>query len=277
MEIGKQLKFTKSSFKDVNGLFVQYLPNSRYHLHIYSRDSQLAEKLSAIAKPSADQHFKTLEIGRNNVLFAVPPFNNSFYRVRLMQHGDPLHERVIQFTTGPNRFIMDILLLVDITKHPIDYIVCNRDTSFIGFKNGTDAMLVMDILRTHSIIATLSTSTAYVQYMENNNNNSAPSAIQPLIPAVNRAENHRRVGSRMQVDLRNNINHRSASYQGNLRVTRRFNGGNRGFNRRQYERNDRGFNGEFRQQPHMMNRSINIGVPEFVSPEAYNIIFVPKN
>ena len=307
VDIGKQLKFTKSNFKEINAIFVQDLATSRYHLHLYSRDVNFPAQLNAIAKSSADENFKTIEICKSNVLYVTPPHNSSVYDVRLMANTDEFHEKVIKFNTGPNRSIIDMLLLIDVNKHPIHYIVCNRDNTYVCFKDGTDAVLVIDLLKSNQINANYSISTAYIKYNGQGTthmnpqraDNSSGVNIRPqqvghqAFPAnlSNRTMHERqhisfaaqhvnnRTGTRGVRFPRNNWsnNNRSNNHLQDLRQnlsrvnTRNAHRGNF-VNYRNNFFNQR----VHRQQQNQFGRNVNINIPANVDPSSHNIIFVPK-
>lgn len=166
--ICRQLNFTRSNYKDINGLFVENLQNNRFHFHIYSRSNDFMESLKNIGKSTSDPNYMSLEINRTNHLFLLPPHNNSIYRLFPMERTCEQYEKVIEFSTGINQTIMDILLLIDTSKYKIKYIVCTRSRSFVEFFNGTDAMEIMELLRSQHLSPKFSTCYAKVIYVENN-------------------------------------------------------------------------------------------------------------
>ena len=121
----RQLNFTRSNYKDINGLFMENLQNNRFHLQIYSRITDFMESLKNIGKSTSI--LITCLWSRTNHLFKLPPYNNSIYKLFPMEQ----YEKVIEFSTGINQTIMDILLLIDTNKYKLKYIVCTRSRSFL--------------------------------------------------------------------------------------------------------------------------------------------------
>lgn len=299
VDIGKQLKFTKSSYKEINGLFLEELQNSRYHLHLYSRDENFGTLLNTIAKPSSEKDFKTIEICKNNYLFIIPPFNNSVYNVRPLVRNDVLFEKVIQFPTGPGRTILDILLLIDVVKYPIHYIVCNRDDTFIAFKEGTDALLVMELLKSSNIHANLSSSYATVNYVEAGENQVPEMVVETPVLQVTANNNFRTVRSAVrpinQRQFRRNASFSQRRHQNNNSNVRNNNRGRMQGNGRNWQNQHNNHRSQVQQnrqalQNHRFQqnrryqrasqqnsmRNVRINVPNQVNPNDYNIIFVPK-
>ncbi|KAL7033484.1 hypothetical protein ACKWTF_007601 [Chironomus riparius] len=303
VDIGKQLKFTKSSFKEINGVFVEYLPTSRYHLHIYSRDVNFSAHLNGIAKSSADENFKTIEICKSNILFVSPPYNNSAYSVKLMRSSDQFYEKVIKFATGPNRSIIDILLLIDVIKHPVHYIVCNRDDSYICFKEGTDAVLAIDLLRSNQIHAIYSNSTAYVEYINERANiagiiaqradNNPRININESGIRTSAANRTPRVWHNMRNSTHHNNNWRGTRAVRNPRNNLRINSNNnnhiqdlrhnlnrvntRYFHHGNFSNRNRGtYMQRHHPQQNQIGRNVNVNIPANIDPSTHNIIFVPK-
>ena len=166
--ICRQLNFTRSNYKDINGLFMENLQNNRFHLHIYSRNNDFMESLKNIGKSTSDPNYMSLEINRTNHLFILPPYNNSIYKLFPMERNCEQYEKVIEFSTGINQTIMDILLLIDTNKYKLKYIVCTRSRSYVEFFNGTDAMEIMELLRTQQYNPKYSSCYAKIIYVENN-------------------------------------------------------------------------------------------------------------
>lgn len=162
----RKLNFTRSNYKEINGLFVESLNNNRYHLHIYARDDEFKEKLENAGKPTSDPNYFSMEINSANNLFVLPPFNNSVYRVFPMERTSELFERVLEFTTGVHQTIMDILLLIEAHKFKFMYVVCNRAKTYIAFYNGTDAMEMMEVLRSQQYSPRFASCYAKFVYME---------------------------------------------------------------------------------------------------------------
>jgi len=107
-----------------------------------------------------------------NNLFIVPPFCNQIYRVQAMNQQHELFEKVIEFSTGANNNIIDILNIIDTRKYRINYIVCNREKSFIAFRDGIDAFEGMNILRNQNIFASFANCYAHID--DEGNNQSHP-------------------------------------------------------------------------------------------------------
>ena len=166
--ICRQLNFTRTNYKEINGIFVENLQNNRYHLHIYPRGDEFKEGLKNVAKTTSDPNYLSIEINKTNHLFVMPPANNSVYRVFPMDKNCELFEKVIEFTTGVHQTIMDVLLLIDNHKYKIVYIVCNRAKSYIAFQNGTDAMEMMELLRSQQFAPRFASFYAKVTYVEGN-------------------------------------------------------------------------------------------------------------
>ncbi|KAL7028341.1 hypothetical protein ACKWTF_005807 [Chironomus riparius] len=189
--ICRKLNFTRSNYKDINGLFVENLQNNRYHLHVYTRNDEFIQGLKNIGKSTSDPNYMSLEINRTNHLFLLPPYNNSSYKLFPMERNCEQYEKVIEFSTGINQTIMDILLLIDTNKYKIKYIVCTRTRSYVEFFNGTDAMEILELLRTQQYNPKFSSCYAKIIYVENNvrlpesnppqnNNQSRNNTIPPL-------------------------------------------------------------------------------------------------
>lgn len=171
--ICRQLNFTRTNYKDINGLFVENLPNNRYHLHVYSRNDDFKQQLQSIAKSTNSPNYLSVEINKINHLVILPPINHSIYRVHQMERDCELYEKVIEFTTGAHKTIMDILLMIDINKYKIQYVVCNRTKTFIALQNGTDAMEMMELLRSQHFTPRFATCYAKITYVEGNVNSQA--------------------------------------------------------------------------------------------------------
>ena len=185
-DLGRKLNFTNSSYRDVNGLFVEALPNQRYHLFIYTRNNDIHQQLRQAAKPTSDQNYLSLEMNKMNNLFILPPFSNTIYRVQALNQQHELHEKVIEFTTGARTNILDILNLIDCKKYRINYIVCNREKSFVCFRDGIDAIEGVDILRRQNIFASF--ANCYAHLDDEGNNSCHPLVarrnIMPPQPAI---------------------------------------------------------------------------------------------
>ena len=167
--ICRQLNFTRSNYKEINGLFVEKLQNNRFHLHIYSRNDDIKTQLENIGRSTLnDPNYFSLQINNVNHLFVVPPFNNSVYRLYPMERNCEFFEKVIEFSTGIHQTIMDIMLLIDTNKFKIQYIVCNRAKSYIAFYNGTDAMEVIELLRSQHYNPKFATCYAKIFYVDDN-------------------------------------------------------------------------------------------------------------
>ncbi|KAL7034923.1 hypothetical protein ACKWTF_008182 [Chironomus riparius] len=164
--ICRKLQFTSSGYKDINGLFIEKLVNNRYHLHMYTRNEEIHHKLRELAKKTSDENYLSLELNRINHLFTLPPFNNVTYKVDQMNRDHELFEKVLEFKTGSRQTIMDVMLAVDIQRHRINYIVCNREKTYICFCEGTDAIEVQNKLRIDGVIATYSNCYAHIEYLE---------------------------------------------------------------------------------------------------------------
>lgn len=167
--ICRKLNFTRSNYKEINGVFVESLNNNRYHLHVYARDDEFKDKLETAGKSTSDPNYRSMEINNTNHLFVLPPFNNSVYRVYPMERHCEFYEKVVEFTTGVHQTIMDVLLLIESNKFKIRYVVCNRARTFIGFYNGTDAMEMIEILRTQNYSPKYASCYAKFVYVEKNN------------------------------------------------------------------------------------------------------------
>ncbi|KAL7010663.1 hypothetical protein ACKWTF_011799 [Chironomus riparius] len=204
-------------------------------------------------------------MNKMNNLFILPPFSNAIYRVQALNQQHELYEKVIEFQTGANNNILDILNLIDCKRYRIKYIVCNREKSFIGFRDGIDAIEGVDILRRHNIFASFANCYAHVDFEGNNSchpnvalRNLLPPQAQPSHVGVNRslpvnnfrndlrneirnssvrngvrnnARNYLRNGAR--VDARHYI--RNVNYNGQRRNTSAY-GEERGFRSRPYRR-----------------------------------------
>lgn len=205
--ICRKLNFTRSNYKEINGLFVESLNNNRFHLHVYARDDEFKEKLESAGRPTSDPNYLSMEINNTNNLFVLPPFNNSVYRVFPMERNCELYEKVIEFTTGVHQTIMDVLLLVESNKFKIRYVVCNRAKTFIAFYNGTDAMEMMEILRSQHFSTKFASCYAKFVYVEGNNQlqvNDPPRNIQPR-QNNNLIQNRRRHNQVNHIQRSNNM------------------------------------------------------------------------
>jgi hypothetical protein len=237
--ICRQLNFTRTNYKEINAIFIENLQNSRYHLHLYPRSQVIKEGLENIGKATSDPNYLSVEINKMNHLFVMPPFNNSVYRVLPMDRTCELYEKVIEFSTGIHQTIMDILLLVDTSKYKISYLVCNRAKSYIAFNNGTDAMEVMEILRSLHFAPKFSTCYAKLIYVEGNqsqqqiipphqayNNNLSVSQQQNVTRPFVRANNATRRGNNIRRNnniLRGNNATRPHNMRLHYNVTPQFN------------------------------------------------------
>jgi len=181
--ICRQLNFTRTNYKEINGIFVENLQNNRYHLHVYPRSDEIKEGLQQIGKATSDANYLSVEINKVNHLFIMPPFNNSVYRVFPLDRTCELFEKVIEFSTGVHQTIMDILLLIDTSKYKILYLVCNRAKTYIAFNNGTDAMEMMEILRSQHFSPKFSNCYAKLIYVEGDQ--SQQQIITPRRPQQN--------------------------------------------------------------------------------------------
>ncbi|XP_070499044.1 uncharacterized protein [Chironomus tepperi] len=172
----RQLNFTRTNYKEINGIFVENLQNSRFHLHIHSKGEQFKSGLLGICKSTSDPNYSSIEINKTNHLFVTPPFNNSVYRLFPMDRSSECYEKVIEYNTGIHQTIMDILIIVDSQKYKIQYVVCNRAKTYIAFINGTDAMEMMQLLRSQHFSPKFSTCYAKLIYIEGENyvRNSVP-------------------------------------------------------------------------------------------------------
>jgi hypothetical protein len=286
-DLGRTLNFTKSNFYDVNGLFVEKLPNQRYHLHLYSRDLQFSDKLRRVALDSRDNLFKTIRVNNNNVLVALLPQNNSIYKIKPMEDNNIHKERIIQFTTGLNRTILDVLLMTKIKKYPIEYIVCNRQDTFIAFERGTDAVLAMGELKDQQIEAIFTNNVAYVEYVDNTANELQQGEANLQITANN--------NSRVVYDINANQRTRRDSHRrqyannnGSSNRGHRANGARQRneINNHPYQRNRQArFNEnvqqstrrqEFRAQGRVINNRRRNDNNQPFNPNNYKLVLVPK-
>lgn len=183
--ICRQLNFTRTNYKEINGIFVEKLQNNRFHLHIFSRSDEIKEGLQNIGKSTSDPNYLSIEINKINHLFVMPPFNNSVYRVLPMERNCEFFEKVIEFTTGINQTIMDVLLLIDTNKYKILYLVCNRAKTFIAFQNGTDAMEMMELLRSQHFSPKFASCYAKLLYVEESNQPRQQIVPPPVLPRPN--------------------------------------------------------------------------------------------
>ena len=240
------MNFTRSNYKDINGVFVENLPNSRYHLHIYARNEEINEGLRRISTRNNDANFLSLEINKSTHLVALPPFNNSTYKIYPLERDNDLFEKVVEFSTGIQQTIMDILLLIDTKNVKFSYIVCNRAKTYIAFNNGTDAMEFMELLRSQQYSPKLSTFYARLTYVEDNNNRQiVPPPDQPnnrRPPIANNRAFRQRQPQRHSSDARNNDarhnvtgqhNQHQRNFVGRVMMPANFNNNNR--NNNQFE------------------------------------------
>jgi hypothetical protein len=165
-DIGRLLDFTKSNYHDINGVFLEFTQNERYHAYLYSRDDNFASRLVTKASDTDNNKFKSLNINKHNIVFAVPPHHKAIYSIVDMEMDSAMKEKVIQFATGPTRTILDIMCIIDTKQYPIQYLVCNRANTFVAYVNGTDAILVAEKLRKLQIETLFSTSFAVIEYPE---------------------------------------------------------------------------------------------------------------
>jgi hypothetical protein len=107
-------------------------------------------------------------MNKMNNLFILPPFCNQIYRVQALNQQHALFEKVIEFQTGAANNIIDILSLIDTKKYRINYIVCNRERSFIAFRDGIDAIEAINVLRSRDIYASFATCYAHIDDEGNN-------------------------------------------------------------------------------------------------------------
>ena len=166
--MGRKLNFTRSNYKDINGLFAEALPNQRYHLYIYTRNTEIHQQLRDAAKQTSDQNYLSLEMNKMNNLFILPPFCDQIYRVQALNQHHELYEKVIEFPTGPNNTMIDLLNMIDTKKYRMNYIVCNREKSFISFRDGIDAIEAVNILRHQNIVASFANCYAHIDVEGNN-------------------------------------------------------------------------------------------------------------
>jgi hypothetical protein len=286
-DLGRTLNFTKSNFYDINGLFVEKLPNQRYHLHLYSRDLKFSDKLKRVAMDSSDNLFKTIRVNNNNVLVALLPKNNSIYKIKPMEENNRYKERIIQFTTGLNRTILDVLLMTKIKKYPIEYIVCNRQDTFIAFERGTDAVLAMGELKDQQIEAFFTNNVAYVEYVDNTANDLQQGDANLQITANN--------NSRVVYDT--NANQRTRRYRQRTQYANNNRSDNRNhrasgarqrneINNNPYQRNRQARfienvqqstrRREFRSQGRVINNCRRNNNNQSFNPNNYKVVLVPK-
>lgn len=286
--LGKKLEFVHSSYKDINGLFVEPIENNRFHLFLYSRDENFGERLKAVSITN-NQRFYTLNNSNYNVMFSLPETNLATYKLAGLEPGHDLYEKVIQFSTGAHRNILDLLLAVDVTRHPIKYIVSNRENSFIAFSSGTDAVLVMAKLRTMKIESAFSTMYAYVDLpIDRIAEEQQAMEVDAQIHQV-RAPNRRRNVANHNNNTRQHDRGNHLQNDTNRRdMPRQRNNNRQPFRQEQQARDftapyrgrvQQAFRGPFRGRGRNNNRGrqIQVHVPRNYSPNDYNIVFVPRN
>lgn len=147
---------------------MEQLPNQRYHLYLYSRNLDLQQQLKEASKPTSDPNYMSLEMNKTNNLFIVPPYCDSVYRVQNLHPQHELYEKVIEFNTGCINTMIDILNMIDVKKYRINYIVCNREKTFIAFRDGIDAIEGVNILRRYEISASFAKCYAHIDHEGNN-------------------------------------------------------------------------------------------------------------
>ncbi|KAL7010473.1 hypothetical protein ACKWTF_004116 [Chironomus riparius] len=220
----RQLNFTRTNYKEINGIFVENLQNNRYHLHVYPKSDEFKEGLKNAAKTTSDPHYLSIEINKTNSLFIMPPFNNSVYRVFPMERTCELFEKVIEFTTGIHQTIMDVLLIIDNHKYKILYIVCNRAKTYIAFHNGTDAMEMMELLRSQQYSPKFASCYAKVIYVDGNNrsqNINSPHNATRQSQNINVSQHQQRHNHHVARNAREHIN--AMQYDNNIIMARQNN------------------------------------------------------
>lgn len=230
-------------------------------------------------------------MNRANHLFIVPPFNNVTYRVDPINRNDEYFEKVVEFKTGVRQTIMDIILMIDIQRHKINYIVCNRERTYVAFREGTDAIEVMNKLRQNGIASSYATCYAYIAYLEDNAEDVDMAIIpQPQarivpprvnLPRINRPPDNipRALPAR---------NMYANQHQGRInpmrsnQYRRRLGMNNRYFNNRQDQQHVQGNNyrvnnfDNFNNNVNNRSRVIRVEVPANVNQNQFEIMLVRK-
>ena len=298
MSICRKLNFTRINHQTIGAIFLENLPNSRYHLHIYERENQLKEGLKKSSVPSTDNNFHTLNLNGANHLYILPPFNRSTYRVKPLTQDDELFEKVIEFKTGIQQTLIDVMLTINTNIYKIQYIVCTREKTFIAFFNGTDAAEVINNLKQQNINAVLSSHFAYIEYIDEIQHIEA-NDVQEVLQSSERqnprfqTERHESSETARQPSIQfEDISHRQTQYHPNSHqssdrrvfYTQRNRGRQNRMNRRsnimrnQHNQRFRNFNYNNFHNNYSENndRTIQIQIPNYVNPNDYIINIVPK-